>query len=353
MKYALFRSRLSITSGAGQLIKLQAQELKQQHHVCQVYCEKKRLKFFLSTGLWARKTRLKSGKLILPDQDVFIIDHSGVVKNADVNFVHNMGGTFRAQLTQELLTDEPSGNPIIETKSHVIANSCLVKKALENEGIAAERISVVYPSYDKERFNFDKKIACRESARKKLGVATDKKLIGYITSGNFKKRGLDLFLDICAQLPQSDYAFFVLGGDRLPDEYQSHELVRRGQLIHKRKCSNPEFWLSALDLFVYPARFEEFGMVIPEALAMGVPVVTSRLVGASEILLDDYQPFLMERPELMPFVEIVQQLMNNHDCYRQLQQCGFKSLHYTDQDYSKRTLSVIESLSCLSGSSAP
>jgi hypothetical protein len=61
----------------------------------------------------------------------------------------------------------------------------------------------------------------------------------------------------------------------------------------------------------------------------------------------------MERPELLSFVEIVQQLMNNQDCYRKLQQCGFESLHYTDESYSKRTLSVIESFSFLSGTSAP
>lgn len=352
MKYVLFRSRLSITSGAGQLIKLQAHELKKQHHACRVYCEKKRFKFFLSTGLWARRTRLKSNILVLPDKNSFIIDHSGVVKNADVNFIHNVG-KGRAQLTEENLANDLTDNAIADTQSHVIANSFLVKKVLRNEGVAAERISVVYPSYDKERFNVDKRDISREESRKKLGVAPDVKLIGYITSGNFKKRGLDLFLDICGQLPQSEYAFFLLGGDSIPDEYQSHELVRSGQLIHKPKCSHPEFWLSALDLFVYPARFEEFGMVIPEALAMGIPVVTSRLVGASEILLDDYQPFLMETPALTPFVETIKRLMNDQDCYQKLQQCGFESLRYTDQDYSQRTLSVIGSLRPLSESSMP
>ncbi len=38
-------------------------------------------------------------------------------------------------------------------------------------------------------------------------------------------------------------------------------------------------------------------MVVAEAQAMGVPVVTSRLVGASECLPAQYAPWIVERPE--------------------------------------------------------
>ena len=38
-------------------------------------------------------------------------------------------------------------------------------------------------------------------------------------------------------------------------------------------------------------------MVLPEAQAMGVPVLTSRLVGASECLPDAYASWLLDRPE--------------------------------------------------------
>ena len=38
-------------------------------------------------------------------------------------------------------------------------------------------------------------------------------------------------------------------------------------------------------------------MVLAEAQAMGVPVLTSRLVGASECLPDAYASWLLDRPE--------------------------------------------------------
>ncbi len=35
-----------------------------------------------------------------------------------------------------------------------------------------------------------------------------------------------------------------------------------GKLAYRPKRRDPERWFAALDLFLYPARFEEFGMVV-------------------------------------------------------------------------------------------
>ena len=44
--------------------------------------------------------------------------------------------------------------------------------------------------------------------------------------------------------------------------------------------------MRAADVFIFPTRYEPFGMVIAEAMACGVPVVTSAVAGAAELMRD-------------------------------------------------------------------
>jgi glycosyltransferase involved in cell wall biosynthesis len=44
-------------------------------------------------------------------------------------------------------------------------------------------------------------------------------------------------------------------------------------------------------------------MVVAEAQASGVPVLTSRIVGASECLPPEYGPWLLDRPDAGAFAE--------------------------------------------------
>jgi glycosyltransferase involved in cell wall biosynthesis len=59
-------------------------------------------------------------------------------------------------------------------------------------------------------------------------------------------------------------------------------------------CSEIAALMRAVDAFIFPSRFEPFGLVLLEASACGLPVVTSRAAGACEslagegmIVLDD------------------------------------------------------------------
>ena len=53
---------------------------------------------------------------------------------------------------------------------------------------------------------------------------------------------------------------------------------------------------AAADLMVLPTQYEPFGLVIIEALASGVPVITSRVAGASEAVLPGRTGLILEDP---------------------------------------------------------
>jgi UDP-glucose:(heptosyl)LPS alpha-1,3-glucosyltransferase len=55
-------------------------------------------------------------------------------------------------------------------------------------------------------------------------------------------------------------------------------------------------WFAGADLFVLPTQYEPFGNVIVEALAMGVPVVTTAIAGAAAAIADGRNGLLQRRP---------------------------------------------------------
>ena len=52
----------------------------------------------------------------------------------------------------------------------------------------------------------------------------------------------------------------------------------------------------AADLFAFPTYYEPFGMVITEAMASGLPVITSRSAGASEMITEGVSGLLLDQP---------------------------------------------------------
>ena len=46
---------------------------------------------------------------------------------------------------------------------------------------------------------------------------------------------------------------------------------------------NKESFYQKIDLLLHPAKLEAFGMIVPEALSLGIPVLSSKETGASSI----------------------------------------------------------------------
>ncbi len=312
MRVWLYRRKLDLHSGAGQLMRMQAFGLRAAGVQPVVACERGALRFFLQTGLPTRRTapaalrdRARAGNDVL-------VDHECLIPEADVIFVHNVDAEASAHLptalTVQRLDAERSFFRSLRSDSTVVANSALTAAALVRHfDLSPDRIVVHHPGFVGGRFAVERAAALRRAARRSLRVDEMTPLVGFVTSGDFAKRGIDLFLAsavrIAAALPAA--RFLVVGGRRPPDALVGNPLFATGKVHYRPKNHRPERWIAALDVFLYAARFEEFGMVVLEAQALGVPVVTSRRVGAAECLPSAYEPWLDPVPDSARFAATV------------------------------------------------
>ena len=138
---------------------------------------------------------------------------------------------------------------------------------------------VIPNAIDVKKFAFQANI--RQELRAELGIRDDEVLLGFVGSFNYQKN-IGFLLDIirgCVQRSKK-YKLLMLGQGPLFEEAQKticeNELEK--QVICPGNKPNVNEYLSAMDIFVLPSRFEGFGIVLLEAQANGLPCVTSENV---------------------------------------------------------------------------
>lgn len=366
MKIVLYRRRLNLTSGAGQLIRMQAEGLRAAGEPVVVTCRRGRLGFSRATGMRTHRATDSRLREFAASPEHFFVDHGMEIAEADLVFVHNLMTEALRHLDRpdwvERAAEEARFFRSLSSAALVVANSKLVKKALmEHFELDPGRVIVHYPGFDAERFRAralegptePDSLASqhlRRKSRHDLGLPENAPLIGFVTSGEFDKRGLDIFLDAAEGIAagRSDARFLVVGARRLPHWAERHRLIKSGRLLYRPKGTGPERWFAALDVFLYPARFEEFGMVVSEARSAGVPVLTSRRVGAAECLPGAYDPWLLDVPDSEAFADKALALLANDRACAALAAAGAAGLGEIDREsYVRRTIGTIRR--CIDG----
>jgi UDP-glucose:(heptosyl)LPS alpha-1,3-glucosyltransferase len=89
--------------------------------------------------------------------------------------------------------------------------------------------------------------------------------------------------------------FLVVGKEKNFNSYLALlKQEARDKVIYISQEKQIEKLFYALDLYVLPAYIETFGLVIQEAMACGLPIITTRNVGASEILPPEQSSYILD-----------------------------------------------------------
>jgi len=145
---------------------------------------------------------------------------------------------------------------------------------------------------DMDYYKPENKGKWRADIRSKYGIGKDEFVFGFVGRISTDKgcgELLSAFRSLCEE--RDDCRLMLIGSTeddgRIPAELMewskaSDRVISAGRI---EKAQMQEYY-SALDILVHPTYREGFGMVIQEAGALGIPVITTDIPGASEVMED-------------------------------------------------------------------
>jgi glycosyltransferase involved in cell wall biosynthesis len=188
---------------------------------------------------------------------------------------------------------------------HIIAVAAACRDFLtSHESIRPEKISLVPNAIDLRRFS--PREASRDEARASLGLPAASRIVAGVGRLNPQKN-FALFLDIAAQLaPRFPDLHFLLAGDG-PEEQMLREkasaLGIANRVTFSGYVADTRLVYLAADVLLMPSRYEGLPMTLLEAMAMGLPVVASKLDGIAEVIGDGAEGFLAPSDDAALFAE--------------------------------------------------
>jgi UDP-glucose:(heptosyl)LPS alpha-1,3-glucosyltransferase len=179
----------------------------------------------------------------------------------------------------------------------IIAISQMVK---EYYGVPEEKIAVVFNCVDLDRFHPRNREKYRGQKRKALGIGENTLLLLF-AGNNFRLKGLEPLLRALVLLrkwfPNQPSCLLIAGrGQKGRYLRKARELKASDLIIFLGSVKGMEQYYATSDIYVHPTFYDSCSLTILEALASGLPVVTSRFNGAADIITSDKGGKVIENP---------------------------------------------------------
>ena len=192
--------------------------------------------------------------------------------------------------------------------------------ALEHKICKSDKLVVINNGID-----FDEVSAGTPKSRSELGIPESAFVVG--TIGRLApQKAPDMFVKVAIEVSsQIQNAFFVIVGDDLSDgtvrdeiEKQIKEAGLSERFIITGWVDNPTDYISVFDVATLFSRWEGFGLVLPEYMYMGKPIVATKADAIPYVVGD--AGLLVEIDDYLAAAEAIEKLCANQDVYHMLKE---------------------------------
>ena len=169
----------------------------------------------------------------------------------------------------------------------VICNSKMVRDEIhERFGLSMEKLPVIYNAVNSDVFSPELK-QHRAAVRQKLGVP-DTATVFLLVGSGYARKGVATAIQALTRLPGDTY-LFVVGRDKSTRPYKRLArhlgIARRVMLLGAQ--DDPRPFYGAADAFVLPTLYDPCPNAALEAMACGLPVVTSTKCGVAVLVTEN------------------------------------------------------------------
>jgi glycosyltransferase involved in cell wall biosynthesis len=230
----------------------------------------------------------------------------GLVDRVVVSY-HAMGDTGGTRQVVPYLL------PLLRRADALLAVAEIQKNYLvDTEGLPREKIRVIHNGVDTSKY---RPASCEEriALRRELGFAEHDVVLITVASLKPLKR-IDALLEVAAKLRKGATLRVVVVGDgseRGPLEALAARLGIAERVWFAGVRDDVERLLRACDIFVLPSRTEAFPNVVLEAMATGLPVVTTDVGSVREMVEDKASALIVPPGDDVALAAALERLMQD------------------------------------------
>ncbi len=188
-------------------------------------------------------------------------------------------------------------------KKYLPVSSLAKEKFLQEFTVDPDKIQIVYPGVDIDKFSRLDRQRCRQDIRRRFGLGEADTVLLFV-SMNFELKGLDNLIASMARIkakqPDAKLKLLVAGkGNEKKYSRLARECGLAGDVIFSGVWKDDiEKVYLASDIFSMLSKFDTFGMAALEAMSASLPVVISENVGAKDLVRDGMNGYVVNSADI-------------------------------------------------------
>jgi glycosyltransferase involved in cell wall biosynthesis len=200
------------------------------------------------------------------------------------------------------------------------------RKYCQAIGIPENRIFNAYFSHDVDEYDYRRRrfgLDYRKNIRAHLGIPLGDYIVLNVSRFLDLKRLEDLREALCLVQSQTkgDCHMLLIGDGSYQGPLEAMQREFFNIKLHWVRAVDyedmPQFY-AAVDLLVFPSEGDIWGLVVNEALSMGVPVICTTRIGASEMVREGVDGFVVPPRRADLIAERVLQLYRNRELHESM-----------------------------------